>query len=492
MKTTKKLLAVLLSVAMVLAMSVTTGLTAFAANTDGSITITDTVEGQTYNIYEILTLESYDANTGAYVYKAASTDWEAFLTSTDAAAYVSVDSNGYVTWANASTSSATAAAFAALALTYANTNNISPTASTVAAGTTVTFTGLDTGYYLVESTTGTLVELTTTDPNVTINEKNDVPELLKHVLEGSTWGETNNVNVGETVYFKSVITAATGAESYIYHDTLGTGLTFDSTSVEITYTNNVPETYTLDASYYTLVYDATTDPQTFTIEFDQSFLNTVVDGWQITITYEATLNEDALISTSGNLQGNTNTAYVSYGDNSNYVTATSVTNTYTYQFDVYKYTGSTPLAGATFTLALQSSSSTLIQFVEESANVYRVATAEEIADSSITKYTEITTDSTGTFTLKGLDAGSYYLTETEAPTGYQTLSDPIEVEITSAGVVRVGGLIVSQVEVENNTGSKMPVTGGIGTTIFYIIGAILVIGAGVLLVVRRRMNNSGK
>lgn len=217
MKHMKKLASLLLVLVMVFAM----GTTAFAAQegelTGGSITINNAVKDQTYSIYQILYLESYstDANgnaTGAYAYKANSAwaDWLKTQTS-----YVSIDAQGYVTWNTITNQTqgytsasedelkaandAAVAAFAKAALAYAKTNNIAsaPTAVT-ATSTTVSFTGLKLGYYLVDSTLGTLCSLDTTNPSVTIKEKNVAPGNEKKVEEDSTstYGEKNDADIG--------------------------------------------------------------------------------------------------------------------------------------------------------------------------------------------------------------------------------------------------------------------------------------------------------
>ena len=156
---------------------------------------------------------------------------------------------------------------------------------------------------------------------------------------------------------------------------------------------------------------------------------------------------------------------------------------------MFKYTknGETekPLAGAKFTLSKKADGTDPIALVNESNNVYRVATKDDT-----NTVTEITTDSTGKFTIKGLDSDTYYLTETAAPAGYNKLADPITIVIGENGVVN--GTTdapqgVEEVKVLNQSGTELPSTGGMGTTIFYVLGSILVIGAVVLLVTKKRM-----
>ena len=463
----------ILSIALVLILMLTV---AFAETTGGSITINDAVVGQTYTIYQILDLESYNASANAYAYK-ATTAWNSFINS-DAikGTYVEVDAQGYVTWKDG----ADAAAFAKAAQEYAKKNSIANQGS-VTATTTVSFTGLDLGYYLVDSTLGTLCSLDTTNPNVVMQEKNEVPTNVKTVQEDSTnnYGDKNDADIGQTVNFKSTITAQAGAENYVFHDKMSAGLTYTGvTGITLNGT-------AVDASNYTVVTTGLTDGCTFEVRFTQAFCDTLKANDQIVISYTATLNENAVIAGDGN----PNTSKVSYGDSSNTkYTPDSQTKTYTWDVDVFKYTmdgeTETALAGATFTLSKNADGSNPIALVSEGNNVYRVAKTGETGT-----VTEITTDATGKFTIKGLDADTYYLTETQAPAGYNKLAGPVTIVIGENGVVN-GTTEATQgvdvVKVLNQSGTELPSTGGIGTTIFYVIGAALVIGAIVVLIAKKR------
>ncbi|MGN0798849.1 MAG: SpaH/EbpB family LPXTG-anchored major pilin [Christensenellales bacterium] len=475
MKLTKKLAGILLALAMVLGLAAT----AFAEGETGSITINDAVVGQTYTIYQILDLESYNASANAYSYK-ATTAWNTFINS-DAikGTYVEVDAQGYVTWKDG----ADAAAFAKAAQKYAKDNSITNQGSVTATTTTVSFTGLDLGYYLVDSTLGTLCSLDTTNPDVVMEEKNEVPTNVKTVEEDSTgnYGEKNDADIGQTVNFKSTITAQAGAENYVFHDTMSAGLTYTGvTGITLNGT-------AVDAANYTVTAPAA-DGDTFDVTFTQAFCDTLKANDQIVISYTATLNENAVIAG----EGNPNTSKVSYGDSSNTkYTPDSQTKTYTWDVDVFKYTMNgeteTALAGAKFTLSKNADGSNPIAFVSKGNNVYRVAKTGETGT-----VTEITTDATGKFTIKGLDADTYYLTETAAPAGYNKLAGPVTIVIGENGVVNgttEASQGVDEVKVLNQTGAELPSTGGIGTTIFYIVGGVLVVGAVVLLVTKKRMGN---
>ena len=478
MSNTRKLVSLLLAVAMVFAMT-----TALAAQegtlTGGSITIYDAVPGQVYKAYQILYLESYNEEAGAYAYKANSA-WETWLKTQTS--YVSIDAQGYVTWVEG----ADAAAFAKLAQVEAAKMTADATATAPDAEdgktySTVSFASLKLGYYLVDTTLGTLCALDTTNPDVVMEEKNEVPTNVKTVEEDSTgnYGEKNDADIGQTVNFRSTITAQAGAENYVFHDTMSAGLTYTGvTGITLNGT-------TVDASNYTVVTGGLTDGCSFEVRFTQAFCDTLKANDQIVISYTATLNENAEIAG----EGNPNTSKVSYGDSSNTkYTPNSQTKTYTWDVDVFKYTMNgeteTALAGATFTLSKNADGSNPIALVSEGNNVYRVAKTGETGT-----VTEITTDTTGKFTIKGLDADTYYLTETAAPAGYNKLAGPVTIVIGANGVVNgttEAPQGVDEVKVLNQSGTELPSTGGIGTTIFYVLGGVLAVGAVALLIAKRR------
>ena len=232
-------------------------------------------------------------------------------------------------------------------------------------------------------------------------------------------------------------------------------------------------------------------------------LDTITQATTITITYSAELNENAEVG----LEGNPNESKLSYGvadsttGKPSGTTPPSKTTTYTWDVDVFKYTNKTTeegesakteevaLAGAKFTLSKNSDGTNPIALVSEGNNVYRVAKTGETGT-----VTEITTDTTGTFTIQGLDADTYYLTETAAPAGYNKLADAVTIVIGENGVVNgttEAPQGVDEVKVLNQSGTELPSTGGMGTTLFYVLGSVLVVGAVVLLVTRKRMSNKG-
>ena len=521
MKQLRKIAALILTCAMVLGMAsvvyATGGAASGAAGTGaassgtttttgtGKITINNAIPEQTYTIYRILELESYDKDNNHYAYK-ATTAWKSFLESTGIkGTYVTI-AEEYVTWIEG----ADAAEFAKQALLYAkdysiaNNGTQTTTSASGASTASVQFTGLPLGYYLVDSSVGALCSLDTTNTDATIREKNGVPTVEKKVEEDSTgaYGENNTADIGQTVNFQTTIMTQAGAENYVLHDKMGAGLTFDG-SVTVTITKKTTSaTTTVATTEYTLKKSTDspatiTDDCTFELVFTEDFCDTLAKDDVITVSYSATLNENAVIGTTGN----TNETWLSYGDNSN--TTHKTTTTKTYRISVFKYentsTGGTVtpngLANAEFTISKNIDGTNPIELVKTSAagatsDTYRVAKTTEA--TGITKVTTITTAASGEFKIEGLDADTYYLTETKQPTGYNKLAAPVRVVIGEDGKLTIGSATTSvapdtQVEIENKTGSLLPSTGGRGTTLFYILGGILVLGSVVVLITKRRM-----
>ena len=485
MKLIKKIAAIMFAFMMVVSMS--TNVSAEGTN-NGTITINNAVDEQTYTIYKLLDLESYtpdpETDDGIYSYKPNKL-WKKFIeTAVDSAStnYFKINENGYATW-NGDTTDSRKAEFAQKALAYAKdaANGITNNGSTKATGTTVSFSGLSLGYYLVDSSVGTLCSLDTTKPAATIREKNGVPSVDKIITSGgvvSADGKSNSANIGDTVYFKTTITAQPGAQNYVLHDKMTDGLTFNN-KVEVKKGES-----TVESSKYTLNTTGLTDGCAFEIEFKTDFCDTLNANDTITVTYSAVLNEKAEI---GNVDKNKNETWLKYGDSQN--TQHKTTKTKTFEMNVFKFykdkknsDKETGLADAVFTLKKDGETNT-INFVREkkdetNGDVYRVANTGDA---------NITTNKSGKFTIKGLSAGTYKLEETKQPAGYNKLKNPVTVVIDNDGNVTVDGANADPVKVLNNTGSILPSTGGAGTTMIYLVGAVLVLGSGVVLVTKRRV-----
>ena len=482
MKLSRKILSLVLTLAMVMGLATT----AFAEESGetttepGSITIANALGGETYHAYQILYLESYNAEKNIYAYK-ANPDWEAWLKTQTA--YVSVDSQGYVTWVKG----ANAADFAKAAKGQLSGKTVAGQV-TPAADESATISNLQLGYYLVDSTVGALCELNTTKPRIEITDKNTKPTIEKKVQEDSdeSWGDVNDADIGQTVNFKSTIRAKPGARKYVVHDKMDAALKFDSV------TSITAGSTTLTAGKdYTVVTSDLTDKCTFHIVFTETYLNSITADTDIVINYTAKLTKGAVAGT-----GYVNDTWLDYGDNQH--TEHDTTTTYTWKLPIYKYhmngEAKKALAGAEFILYKGS----------EESKVYAKVTEGKLTGwtKTETEATKLVSGDDGMIAVEGLDADTYYLEETKAPGGYNKLAGPVKVEIfhevTDEGAhmshtLKQGetdAVEVGQVEIENKSGTELPSTGGIGTTIFYVLGSILVIGAVVLLIAKKRMSAS--
>lgn len=496
MKLIKKIAAIMFAFMMVVSMSCNVkadDTTATTETGEGKITINNAIPGQTYKIYKILELESYDSTIGNYAYK-VTPEWKNFVDGDGNAYLKRVDGTDYVNWVgDATNKGAHVKEFAKNAIAYVKKANSpvitykekkAPDASAGKTTSTVTFDSLPLGYYLVDSSAGSLCGLDTTAKEVTIEEKNGVPSVDKKVsnTQNGTYGTSNNASIGDTVYFQTTITAQPGAQNYVLHDKMTKGLTLKNDSIVVKKGESPVAT-----SDYTLKTSGFIDGCTFEIVFVQTFCDGLQKDEKITVTYSATLNANAVIGNDANT--NTNKTLLSYGDSQK--TTEVTTNTKTFKMDVFKYTENRNdktkkdgLADAVFTLKKDGETNT-INFVKEktdeiNGDIYRVANT---GDASIK------TNKSGKFTIKGLSAGIYYLTETKQPAGYNKLKNPVTVVIDNDGNVKVDDANADPVEVENKSGTVLPSTGGAGTTMIYLIGGALVLGSGVVLATKRRVKN---
>lgn len=580
MKHLKKLASLLLATIMVFGLTATALATAGAptdptptyndnmqdAISGGSIRITNAVKDHKYNLYQIMYLEEYSTGMTpaptdtARAYKANSL-WETFLKEV-ATSYVKVDKNNYVTWLKYDTDGKPvgAAEFAELAIAYAKdaSNNIHPILDKAITATdaTVDFPNLNLGYYLVDSTVGTICGLTPTNPEETLWEKNAVPSNEKEVQENSTgeYGKVNDAQIGETVNFRSTVELPAGSENVVYHDTMSSGLTLidwfynaeaDPAASEWgikVYSDAAMETELNLGTDYTIKFnhsfenhtnegdhqrpalttgdgdnevtlvsyygDSDGDGCTFEVSFTQAYLDGLTETSTVYVKYSAKINENAVIGGDGN----TNTSHLDYGDEGNTQhTPESTTKTYTWSFDVLKYANgdqTVTLSGAKFVL-LNKDKDQVATIVNGKLTGWAkvpegIPSVPEItADEVWPENTVLTTAEDGKINIDGLDAGTYYLREIKAPNGYNMLAALVTVTITPDELKPIDGeeqpigytgdeltLAPVTIPVNNNSGTELPDTGGIGTTIFYVVGSILLVGAVVLLVVKKRMSVS--
>lgn len=505
MKLIKKIAAIMFAFMMVVSMSCNVKADDTTTETgEGKITINNAIPGQTYKIYKILELESYDPTTGNYAYK-VTPEWKSFVENEGKGYLTTVDGTDYVNWVgDATNKGAHVKEFAEKAIAYVKKEN-SPVkkytsqdaaASAEQATTTVTFEKLPLGYYLVDSSVGSLCGLDTTAKEVTIEEKNDVPTVDKKVSneQEGTFGKSAFSNIGDRVYFSSKITVKDGAENYVLHDKMDDGLTLDTDSVKVKLKlNDTTLVKGTDYQVITNVTDVSEDSKcTFHITFKDNFYTQIKSNDEVIVTYSATLNEKAFVGHDDQHDGNKNKTWLGYGDSK--ITVDSKVNVFTLKLPVCKYTmkdGTKKyLKNAKF--KLHDSNNAIINLVKlnETEEVYRKALVTEASTIQ-----EITTTDTGKFEVQGLAPGTYYLEETEAPKGYNKLAAEITIKIDEYGNLTVNdkntidNKPITEVGVENKTGKVLPSTGGAGTTMIYLVGAVLVLGSGVVLATKRRVKN---
>lgn len=521
----KKVFAAAAAIATVFGLAATTVATANAAD-NATLTVSTTdakFAGKTVNAYKMFSATV--SGDGGAVSHTLNDAWKPFFKNsvglTDVTdANVNDKANEYVSKLKDST----LVAFATKASNWAQTkaNNITADATaTVSADAsngkyTATFTGLGYGYYVVavpgatlanaKSQYATLVSVHSTKVDADI--KGDLPTVDKKVQVDGTGKDATDAKIGDTLTFTltSTIPDMSAYDTYTFNfkDTLSKGLTFGQVkSVKV---ENVTLTENTD---YTVTTPTASNNNTLTVAMkDFKTKQQANAGKKITVTYTATLNENAAVGGAGNV----NSAKIQYSNNPSTngtgESEPSKVRVFTYGFTVDKYTGdqytdaATRLAGAEFTLAHKDGSA--ISFVQVSAGsatanaVYRVAKAGE------TGTTTITTPANGKVVFEGLENGEYTLTETKAPAGYNKLASAIGVKVdgqnngtdTTNATVTItynndNGNDYNQtasngvIPVQNKSGAILPGTGGMGTIAFTVIG-VLVIALGVAWTLKRK------
>lgn len=521
----KRVFAAAAAIATVFGLAATTVATANAAD-NATLTVSTTdakFAGKTVNAYKMFSATvSGDGKAVSYT---LTDEWKPFFKNSVGLTGVTDENvndkaNDYVSKLKDST----LVAFATKASNWAQTkaNNITADATaTVSADAsngkyTATFTGLGYGYYVVavpgatlanaKSQYATLVSVHSTKVDADI--KGDLPTVDKKVQVDGTGKDATDAKIGDTLTFTltSTIPDMSAYDTYTFNfkDTLSKGLTFGQVkSVKV---ENVTLTENTD---YTVTTPTASNNNTLTVAMkDFKTKQQANAGKKITVTYTATLNENAVVGGAGNV----NSAKIQYSNNPSTngtgESEPSKVRVFTYGFTVDKYTGdqytdaATRLAGAEFTLAHKDGSA--ISFVQVSAGsatanaVYRVAKAGE------TGTTTITTPANGKVVFEGLENGEYTLTETKAPAGYNKLASAIGVKVdgqnngtdaTNATVTITynndNGNDYNQtasngvIPVQNKSGAILPGTGGMGTIAFTVIG-VLVIALGVAWTLKRK------
>ena len=501
MKYMKKLMTLLAVLTLALAMAVP----AFAETTTTTYTITINNGTGTYAAYQIFKGDLHD-NTLSNI------EWGDNVTD-----------EGRTKFGNAAdkaktiTTEADAKAFAVEVAKYLT----DPAAGT---GTdSITVSGP--GYYLIKNTSVGEGEVFTdyilrVVGDVKVNPKSGKPTLDKQIRHNETgvWGVVGDNQIGDTVEFRTLTTVpiVSGYTQYTYviHDEMSAGLTSNVRSNEDV-TIKVNDETVLDKNYYTVTVDEV-NTNKFTVTVD--VLNAIKDGKMVEgntlyTYYTGILNEKAKVYNDGKQD---NKAYLEYSNNphdhaTTNSTPVKVVYDWTFKMGVKKVDGAdgTPLTDAKFVLSKEKNcdlgaigddgqphnTENLISLIKNSDGSYTVAPAGY--NGSV-----VNVITAGDITINGLDdATVYYLYETKAPAGYNRLTSAVRFEITAtysdAGdnctsvTATVNNDVQSSVSVnvKNNKGSTLPSTGGIGTTLFYVIGGVLMAVAAVLLVTKKRMNN---
>ncbi|MCI6889663.1 MAG: isopeptide-forming domain-containing fimbrial protein [Ruminococcus sp.] len=550
MKKTNKFAAFALAACMMapMAMATTASFTASAA-TAGKVTITDeqgTSYGHKYDVYKIFNGTMNSGKLEGITFAGA--DFSTFLTDLKSDSTIGADFASCTTVVDTAkvlggydNNSVKAKAFAKFVATKKNLVKEESTANSN------TISLADDGYYVIieQDTSGTPESVALTSYLLTtydasegqdIKAKSAIPSLEKKIQEnvktgtwqnddtyGERYNDTADFSIGDTVPFKLYGTMPSNiadypSYKYVFHDKLGSEFT-PNDDVKVYAVNGTDRKEISSASYS----KTASSGDTITVSFEN--LKSAVDAednaitlnasTKIIVEYTAILNDKAQIGKPGQ----TNAAYLEYSNNPNVGGSGKTSKTpedkviaFTYELDVTKLDGATKdkLEGAKFKLKAVDGAH-LGKWASVS-NGKISGWVDNEADA-----TELVSGANGVFSVIGLDDGKYSLTETLAPSGYNTLTSAIEFIISAetsnsqndntidgeeltkleikvgesenpvAGDLDSGAV---SMEVENNSGSTLPSTGGIGTTIFYVLGGTLVVGSGIALVTKKRLGKN--
>ncbi len=499
-KKNSKFLSLLLAAVMALSMA----MTGFAA----TITITNSSEDETYKAYKIfdvttVTDENDEVIGYSYTIDSESPWYDAVSAATNVFTLIEAGDSGtyYVTVKDGVDDEDVIAVFTSADI---DLDEITPDGNATAnSAGTATFTDLEPGYYFITTTLGSLVMINTADDTLTITEKNDVPTSDKKILEDDEEVGSESVDNTKTVTYVLYANGVKGAVNLVIHDQMkadGVDYTFNYNDIKVELFDGT-ETQELTAdTHYTVTYEDLNDDCDFEVSFTETaeaLFAACGEGSYVKVTISCTLNAGAS-SFSDDEVTIENGEQVTYGNDGS--STWDYADVYEYGFEIYKYTGSdeeqTALANAEFELTNESGEKAYFKCDSNSNTYVFEGWLANGADVPSDYTTVIKTNDKGMAYVEGLDEGTYTLTETKAPDGYNLLGQPISVTI-SADAESPDQFTVTQdnetvsdhtVSVENNAGSILPGTGGMGTTIFYIAGVLLIICAAAALIAKRRLD----
>ncbi|MBR6795947.1 MAG: isopeptide-forming domain-containing fimbrial protein [Clostridia bacterium] len=453
----KKALVLLLTLAMLATMVV--GVSAAENTATASITISNAKNGETYSAYKFLDIES---QTGTSVIYTVADGWDDFFSGVGATWFTVDGDNKYVTTkGNYVNDSAEVKAIAAAALEYAKDNRKAAKASEVAAGGTVTLANLNLGYYVIDTTVGTILILDTAKANETIEDKNFTTTIDKKVGDEANEAvdAEQNVAIGDTVYYTIEFVAQAGHVDYVVTDKMDAGLSLKADTIAVAPADLVKDTD------YEIVTTGLATGETFKVVFKtETAAKIAAADKKVTITYQATVNENAVIDKSL-----PNKAELKYGQQ---FSEDSVT-VKTYDVNLKKVNEAhEQIEDAVFSFKLNGN---VVNLIKVTDNEYRLPKANETGD--------VATFKAGNITVKGLDLDkldNYAFVEVAPPAGYNKVDGDIEMKANFADL-----------EVVNKTGTELPETGGAGTVAFTVVGSLLMLAAVVLFTAKKKMSVQG-